>query len=280
MRAFIVIILVVLGTGETCADLGSVISSFRVGWPYGLADHYCPSVVRDRSYVYAVYATSDGDYLDKYTPEGEFLSRTSLGGWGFWSTGSDNCHLGDAFIALLWPDCILFFNKDNGSMIGSYRVASPTQYGIDNLCWDGTYYYVNHRQDYALFNRYTSSGSFAGVWQAPAWPSFFKPKAVAFAQCANSTPGRYLVATSTDNIQCLIDLRAGTVIAKWRFPGYPAYYGASVYGDAYPSSFGAACWQYGTSYDYSNWIYQIDIDARGAGSVLPASIGKIKAVYR
>ncbi|MGD8719576.1 MAG: hypothetical protein PVH29_12250 [Candidatus Zixiibacteriota bacterium] len=71
----------------------------------------------------------------------------------------------------------------------------------------------------------------------------------------------------------------GSVVATWLKSFHN--WGSAVCGDAAPSSYGASLW--GLSYDWDTdvfTVYQTDIDARGATNVVPASVGKIKAIYR
>jgi hypothetical protein len=72
----------------------------------------------------------------------------------------------------------------------------------------------------------------------------------------------------------------GSLVGSWPIP-FSGFHLAGVCGDAYPSSYGASLWEI-TQNDGNNsyWVYQTDIDARGATNVLPASLGKVKAIYR
>ena len=47
-----------------------------------------------------------------------------------------------------------------------------------------------------------------------------------------------------------------------------------------PLNYGAALWLRGSLENSTVWVYEVDVEARGATSVLPASVGKIKAIYR
>jgi hypothetical protein len=68
----------------------------------------------------------------------------------------------------------------------------------------------------------------------------------------------------------------GSLVATWTFGGQ--YLMHISYGDSSnPGVYGAAIWGVATSpYD----VWEVDIDARGASSVMPASIGQVKALYR
>lgn len=273
-----IIIIVCAAALGTCAyaRVGSVISSFHIGNPGSISVY--GSLYRDPSHVYAVWDYGGQNYLRRYTATGSFVNQVYIGYRDEGIGDADHCHLGRPYFAFVDLFDLTVINANDGSIAASFAIKGPGTWRPYNVMWDGKYYYVNQFMDYGVFNRYTSAGSLAGKWAAAGWPSGMRSSGVAFAHRFDNVAGRYLLAAAAGR-SCAINMVNGSLIATWPLP-LDSCYGA-VYGDAAPSSYGAAMWVH--SYIYPpgrNWAYQIDVGARAAASVLPASLGKVKAIYR
>ena len=269
----------------TCAyaEVGSVISSFYMGystyrvWRFG--------IYRDASYVYSLYDQYNQDiFLYCFTPSGSYLwYRLADRGGSLEYGGSDRCHLGSGYLSYLADSYLRFVDTSNPfPPVGSFSVRSPGTWKANNLVWDGRYYYVNYYTDYGVFNRYTPAGALVGTWAVAGWPPGVSAGEVAFSRTFNSAAGRYLIAGGA-SAGYIFNMKGGYLLGSWRNPSALRWDRGAVCGNAYPSSYGSAFWCHASGRPVGrieSWAYQIDIDARGASSVLPASLGKVKAIYR
>ncbi len=279
MKRIIVALLLAALAGQASATLGSIISSFQIAKEtYRL---HVDSVYRDPNYVYHLWYFGPMGYLNVRTPAGSFVRTIQLSYYEY-SYESDRCHLGHPyFTSLDMLGWVNFINIETGyiNFNWSFSVRNGGSWPT-NILWDGHYYYVNGGKDYGAFRRFTPTGSLAGTWVAAGWPAGMMSQGIAFAHNVNAASGRYLVAAPRPSFNyCVIDMDTGSLVATWP-KTFPSYFGA-VYGDGSSPSFGATLWE--CSYFESTevtWIYQTDLNARGATNVLPASIGKIKAIYR
>jgi hypothetical protein len=268
----------------TCAyaEIGSVISSFYMGYSTYRVWYF--GIYRDASYVYALYDQYDNNYIVKYTPTGSVVNWPMIHHSGFSYYGeADRCHLGAGYLAYIGDLTLWCADYNFCQHVASFPVVAPT--GVPrNLTWDGQYYYVNTWSDGGVFNRYTPAGALVGTWAAAGWPSGVSAGGVSFSKTFNNASGRYLVAVAGDNRMYTFNMAdGGSLVGSWLIPAPTYGYRGAVCGDAYPASRGAALWVhycFGTGDRPTSWAYQIDINAPGATSVLPASIGKIKAIYR
>jgi len=97
-----------------------------------------------------------------------------------------------------------------------------------------------------------------------------------YAQCGNNASGPYFLAgAGYSDWYCMTTFPGGSLVATWRL-GSP-YLTHMSYGDSSnPGVYGATIWATTNSRN----VREIDIDARNAAGILPASLGKIKAIFR
>jgi hypothetical protein len=288
MKRIIVGLVLAATVGQASAAVGSIINSFPIAYftpganePYGIA--------RDPSYIYVgFWSRSAPDYLRSYTAAGAPVGSVTLSGIEE-CRFMGPCHLGAGYLFVLddrnTGDVLAFIRKDTGSLISSFPVLgggagvlSPT------VAWDGMYYYAAGSFSQGEFNLYDTAGSLVRTWKAAGWPSHITGiGTLAFAHCAGGASGRYLVACPYWGYErsCIVDINTGSLVATWRLPyTYGDVAVGLAYGDASPPSYGATCWVNWSVMGIGWWALQIDVDARGATTVLPASVGKIKAIYR
>jgi hypothetical protein len=276
MKRIIVVFLLAALAGQAGATVGSIISSFHAGGPAPMIDNYV--IYRDSTYVYQITKHSLATYFGTFTPSGEPVKGEELKPYGpryggFYDTG--HCHLGESYFVTLSDEGLSPINTRTATMIEPIGFIEG-----NSVSWDGQYYYV-YSDDYDAFCLYTPAGSFVRTWLPSGWPAGMVCYRAAFSRRANNASGRYLIVTTDSNVDYnyIFDMDTGSVVATWLKSFHN--WGSAVCGDAAPSSYGASLW--GLSYDWDTdvfTVYQTDIDARGATNVVPASVGKIKAIYR
>lgn len=286
MKKRILVLVSILAAAHAVATVGSVISSFKFvnggtsGYPYGLERGLdCLYVMMDTvQYSYPYYT------LQKYSAAGAFQGEVRLPEER-WCRGLAPCHLGAGYLATLEYEALglAVFNVNNGSFVYSFAASAPGGGRAWDLAWDGKYYYVTGQTNLGEFRRYTSSGSFAGVWVPSGWPAeLTSTGGIAFAHRFKNRSGDYLVCGSgTPNQPAFaLNCATGARVGSWFIPHQPWRSGG--YGNSsQPQTYGAACWVLAyPGYYEGNWIYEIDIDARDADAIAPASLGQMKAIYR
>jgi hypothetical protein len=254
--------------------IGSVISSFDISYTgYG--------ILAQGNYVYlSGQVLTWGNYILTYNHSGTRLRsvRIDPGNQDPLYSGS-RTHLGPGYMALLDyyntnSYLKIFSISGGGPPVSSFRVSPSFPW---NCFWDGEYYYVNAFGERNLFRRYSRYGVSSGTWTCAAWPaSMAECRGAEYAQRGNNGSGPYFVAGGgTSYRYCMTTFRGGSLVRTWTYSG--TYLTHVSYGDSSnPSTYGAAIWA--TTRSYAVW--QIDIDARNASTVMPASLGKVKAIYR
>jgi hypothetical protein len=261
--------------------LGSIISSF-VLVPKS-TDPATYGIYRDASYVYAVKYDPPNYFIEKYTPAGSSISTIPCPGFRLgYPRDEDHTHLGSGYLCVVagYANQVQIISTSTGSTVRSWTPNPKGKPFSMNITWDGTHYYFNGPEDKGLFYRYTSTGAPAGTWTASGWPaSMWACGGVGFAKSALGKSGRYLVCTSYGSWEpgCIINLDNGSCVstfATWRTNSQ----GLTV-GPGAPSSYGETAWMcwynFGGAYKMA-----LQVDLEGIIAVTPASIGKIKAIYR
>jgi hypothetical protein len=252
------------------ATIGSVISSFPIGRYYGIH--------REANYVYISEREYDYNYLRTYTLNGTYLGRVQLinGNTTPLRSGS-RTHLGSGYVAFGDTNdrAIKVFRLSGGVPV--IRLNLPTT--PQNTFWNGEYYYVNTWVDKGLFRQFTRTGIYAGTWTCAGWPAtMIECRGAEYAQRGNKGEGPYFVASvgSSARPMCMTTFPGGSLVRTWYGPGGAV--NNLAYGDSSnPGVYGAAIWAIQYSPDY---VLEFDIDARNASTVVPASLGKVKAIYR
>ncbi len=267
--ACVVAIAVLQAAAPARATIGSIISSFPIGRYHG--------IYREGNYVYISENVNNYNYLRIYTLTGTYLRRVRLINGNVYSLRSGSrTHLGAGYVALGDTNdrAIKVFRLSGGNPVTSYPVITP-----QNIFWDGDYYYVNRWGDKGGFRRYTRTGANAGTWNCVGWPAtMLECHGAEYARRGNYGEGPYFVASPGQGSKpcCITTFPAGSLVSTWTVTNGQVWHLA--YGDSSkPSTYGAAIWgiQYSPYY-----IIEFDIDARGASAVMPASLGKVKAIYR
>jgi hypothetical protein len=261
--------------------LGSIISSFVLC--ASAQDPATYGLYRGASYVYAVKGTAATRDLYKYTPAGSLVSTMNCPGFALgYPRDEDHTHLGSGYLCVVagYAQEIRILSTSTGGTVSSWRPDPKGNPFTMNITWDGTYYYVNGPEDKGLFYRYTSAGTKAGTWTATGYPATMGfLGGVGFARSALGESGRYLVCVSYGSHEpgAIIDLGNGSCVSTfgtWQTNGQ----GLTV-GPGYPGSYGETAWMcwynFGGAYKMA-----LQVDLEGLISVTPASLGRVKALYR
>ena len=260
---------------------GSVISSFRLS---GYSAPYANGIYVGDSYVTSIYCNATGrDYFYRYRFNGTLVGSYGLNGTSS-PQGGDSAHLGGGYVSLVDPSTsrLLVFRANGGTPVTSFAVSGPGSGNLQDVMWTGSYYEVTDHLGNGRFNRYTSTGSFAGMVAYNGWPAAMTSiGAAAFSDVANGRSGSYLVASSRANGQpsCIINIGgSGSLVATFGMPPYFAS-GGCCGRSSKLQKYGTAYW---TTWIVADgiWCYEVDIGGKGATGVVPSSLGKVKSIYR
>jgi hypothetical protein len=267
------------GGGAQSDAIGSSIRSFRMT---GLVAPYALGIYRDPSYVYGIgYTGSSTAYLLRFTSTGSSTGSFAITGVGQ-PRDADRAHLGAGYLSFVDANTLrcYIFRTSGGAAVSSFP-CSGSPYPL-NVFWDGSYYCVNGSSNRGLFYRYTTSGSSDGTWSCAGWPAGITVAGgAALANAGNNTTGTpYFVACSwsAGEPMLMTTYPGGSLVRTWSMPNSNG--NGICYGDSSnPSTYGASIW--------ANWYtgsglyaFEIDINARNASNVTPASLGKVKSLYR
>jgi hypothetical protein len=250
--------------------LGSVISSFRAGdrWQRD----YCIS--RDNSYVYVIkdYQEGGGSPLIAYTPDGKFAFSSKVAAHHF---EADHSVLGDGYMAAIhWYGGfdIYDYSVYSGSIVGSWAPLEK-MYAYAFIP-GGRYKYVlsgEYAQDYYIY-QFTTEGSLVC-----SFSTGLESGALAATDTFAGRDGEYLIVAKHWNRY--VYSTSGSLIASFEhYQSGRSNYGC-VCGPGYPANYGTTLWYIqSTSHPYDAYVFQAYL---GNGvPVVPASVGKVKALFR
>jgi hypothetical protein len=249
-----IVIAAACAAAPTFGAVGDVISSFP--WPNAR------NAYRDADYVYCVVGTNT---LRRYTAGGSLVGTVALSGLTA-ADDADHCVAGGGRMTVLGGSNQIFeYRLSNGSLIRSYA-APPSTTGYAYFP-AGAYVYV-HSETY--INRYTTAGSFVSSFQVS-----YSAGPIAATNRFNDRAGDYVIVGSRIALSASVYTGTGSLVRSFVMPAVT--YGC-VCGPGAPSSRGTTYWcnlRMGTDF----YAYQIDLGNTNA-AVTPASIGKIKTLYR
>ena len=261
----LVLILTLFTAGACHARVGSVISTFS---PWHNYREVVDTIYRDGEFVYGVVRdeTKPWTAIYKYTPSGSFVA----GGPGLDPYGSygdtDHSTLGSGCFSVVFDgNTVQDIDLLSGSVVNSWAPFS----GIKGYAYipGGRYKYVS---DGNCVYRYTAGGSLAS--------SFFVPAGVSSVSATGAfcgQKGEYIVVTK--DADATVFNTSGKQVTKFRLPKFSIKNFSSVCGVGYPAECGTTFWCLEAIY-YGVYVCQISI---GNGvAVEPASVGKIKALFR
>ncbi len=254
----------------TYGEVGSVISSFRVNVIY--PPEMTVGVYRGADYVYILtFDYGENFYLIAYTPDGTKAGWVELGylpfGPGILPTGVDHSVLGTGYLSIPFDTFgyLLTYSTSTGSLVDSIeREPYFDQYAFIS---GGRCIYVGLSHTvYRMTRAWSIVNSFAveGIL-------------LAATEDFNGGHGQYIIVEGGygSTAAAYIYTGAGSLVSTFSV----AYSGKdSGCGPGYPPSYGVTYWRFIKSAEDHGWCYQIDLG--GATAVTPASLGKVKALFR
>ncbi len=280
----VLVICVLLAAASTYAALGSIVSSFHIGKPINTT-----GVFRDASNVYVIsyLASKPYGFMRVYDTSGVFVRSATFASVQH-PGDSDRCHLGDGYIAV--PDYatgyLHFVNKSTGSTVSSFYATYPGGGTGYVSAWNGTYYFLSGYSGRGTFNLYTTAGSLVDSWAAAGWPyGSSAVSSLGAASRVNGLAGTYLVVTSASGMYdgcAALAFPSGALVQTWQRERSGQ---GGVCGPGYPSTLGETYWVSLRTYgEPTDWTFQYDLGNGSMGvtgsNIAPASVGKIKALYR
>ncbi|HUV86674.1 MAG TPA: hypothetical protein VMX79_06130 [bacterium] len=247
-------------------EVGSVISSFRVNVYY--PPEMTTGVYRDAAYVYIVtYDYGENFYLIRYTPDGTKAGTIGLGylpfGPALLPYGADHSVSGAGYVSFSFDDgYLLTYSTSTGSLVESIqREPYFDQYAFIP---GGRSIYVGLG---SVVYRMTRAWSVVNSFP-------FQGFLGAATEDFNGGHGQYII-TERYGTTAYVYAGTGSLVSTFS----TIHSGKdTVCGPGYPASYGTTYWRFiNTASDYG-WCYQIDLG--GATAVAPASLGKVKALFR
>ena len=252
------------------AGVGSIISSFHLGGLWGL--YYCIS--RDNSYVYVIrdYQVGGGSTLFAFMPNGKFAFSSGVGPF---NSEADHSVLGDGYMAVVhWYQGTRIYDyaASTGSVVGSW--APLEKMSAYAFIPGGRYKYVITR-DYPYSGylcRFTTEGSLAGSFSVGP-----EAGALAATDTFAGRSGEYLIVAKGSLMT--VYSASGSVVASYVHFQSPTSNHGCVCGPGYPAEYGTTLWYVQSVwYEYDAYVFQAYL-GNGVG-VAPASVGKVKALFR
>jgi hypothetical protein len=269
MRAVLVILICVLGCSAFATHPGSVVSSFYAApLRYGSVTYFPQGLTYGDGYIWVIYA--EGIATKRQFPTGSLLTTficpaPAWGGEIAWDSRRKYIYLISVWSGVYWVD------SRNGSIIGSFtnpRGAGPL-YGIEyNDYYPRSPIWVG---DYKKVFNLDTTGSVVKSFDLSTWPH----ASGAYAFDSDTAGGPYIFVAA---------VRAG--VAPWIYVVKPADFSVitSFVSPLYPSSLADIAWDGQYLWGLENceatvgWVKRFV--AHSSPNIEPASIGKIKALYR
>ena len=249
----------VLGAAALCAVVpasavvGDVVSSFA--WPGAL------NAYRDASYVYCVAGVNT---FRTYTVNGSLVRTVSLS--RLTDAGdADHSPTGPGYFAVIERSSVIFeYVVSNGSFVRSIEAGPGT---LGGGYFPGSAYVYVHVRPYVY--RFTTAGSLVGSFLVS-----YSAGPIAATDRFDARAGDYVIVGAQTAGNTMVYTGAGSVVTTFNVPA--ATYGC-VCGPGYPPSYGTTYWC-NLAVGSSRYAYQIDLG--NAVAVAPASVGKVKALFR
>ncbi len=236
---------------------------------------FVQGIYRDADYVYAVvgdYTNNRINYLYRYTPSGSFVENVRVlpGPYSVYGD-ADHSTLGTGYFAVIYGDnSVRDISMATGSLVSSWSPrADILGYGyIPN----GAYKYL--LAEGGGVYRYAATGSFVGSFAAAGGRS------IAVTDRFLGSGGEYVVVAH-DYVLVIYTASGSRVRSFPVKPAPRALLSGAMCGPGYPGECGVTLWCHyweGGGVWTNHFVYQLSL---GNGiSVEPASVGKVKALYR
>ena len=246
------------------AAVGSVVSSFKMT---GLGSPEATGIYRDWTYVYGILYSAGADYLAAYTPSGSLVRSVALP-QAQSPRDADHSTLGGGYVDVFdFGTKMLLTYKVNAEFVKAKPLPSDTT-AYAYIPGSSKYFVARDEMvfrytiDDVLVNKFYVGGYIGGLAATPVY---------------KGNDGEYVViGRSGTGGYSYVYTGAGSLIDSFVVPGAGTY--GSVVARAYPENLQRTYWcvqQIGTA----RWAYQVEVGGT-APAVAPASLGKVRAIYR
>jgi len=250
------------------AGPGSVISSFKItetgDSPFG--------AYRDADYVYVIHAAPFFHYAMKYTPAGSYVGYSEFWGCRYLPEDPDHSYLGSSYLSVAVETGVITYPKSGGSSVRwdhrdlveavgyAYRPGSP-------------YYFVTvwPPEDDIIIYRFNTGGSLISSF-VPGYGL-----KLAASDGFAGVGGEYLITFG--GLVCAVYEPGGSLVATFNHGAGHSLYGGTA-GPGYPVYYGTTLWALAKKSSVDNVVFQIDLGNEIIPAVAPASLGKVKALFR
>ena len=257
------------------AGVGSVISSFVAASESEHVNAW--AAYRDRAGPAVVYVLCEPPpHVRRFTTAGSLLS-TFLLETAEPMYGADATHLGSGYMGICGGGAnFKVVDLRTGYIVHSF----PTRSEYVDFFYDGNDYYFKAFGTAGDFDRYSTTGVYRGKVFYGGYPLNSWFGGAGYSRRFGGAAGSYVIVDLWSRaVTFAITHPGGSFVTAWHSPAYASGFGSSC-GPGAPSSYGPTFWAiYERPNERNGWLYQIDIGG-AIPAVEPASLGKIKAIYR
>ncbi len=267
LRAEITVCIVLfplVAAGATQASVGSVISSFKLS---GSAPPLATAIYRDWTYVYGVLQATGTNYLKSFTANGSVVGSRTLPRANRPRDADHSALGGGYFDTFDLGSKMLLTYTTGGDFVKSKPLPSDTT-AYAYIPGNRTYFIAREEMifrytlDDVLVNKFYVGGTIGGLAATPAYDG----RNGQYIIVGREGAGGYSYAYTG----------GGSLVDSFVVPGSGTH--GSVVGRAAPMNLARTYWC-NQNVAGARWAYQVDVGGTGIG-VAPASIGKIKTLYR
>jgi hypothetical protein len=270
IRLFVVVALCAAALAVPAyASLGSIIDSSLVADDWR---SFAYGVARDDTYLYYLGTEMHPAYDLHYTNFAGGSGIAYIGGWPAAHRDADASALGPGYFADVYrlgssgPFVITDFDINTGSAVASWAPLDLiVAYAYNPACG------IRYVSDgIGRIHRYNTAGSLLSSFITVGITGIAATNEFAGNQ------GEYIIATWGD--YWYVYDASGVEIERVRFPWEHASMKYSACGPGHPSEYGTTLWCIVSVYGEGSYLCQISL--HNATVVEPASVGRIKALYR
>jgi hypothetical protein len=175
-------------------------------------------------------------------------------------------------------------NLATGSVVSSFPASAAGGGALKDCAYNGTYYFSKGGNDGITFARYTTAGASAGTWTATGSSSITWCGGIDWTQYLNTATNGgsgYMVVYSQNPTSAanVVTYPGGSLVAWWDHAGTNGNTTGCFVGPPSNAAYGETCWANIRVGNNQYWCYEVDL-GNGASALTPASVGRIKAIYR
>jgi len=272
---FLALVVVALFTASAWGGPGSVISSFVAAAESEHVNAW--AAYRDRAKPAEIYVLCEPPaHVRRFSTAGSLLS-TFLLETAQPMYGADSTHLGSGYMGICGGEKdFKVLDLRTGKTISSFF----TRGAYVDFFYDGNDYYFKPFGMGGYFDRYSTNGVYKGSVFYPGYPLNSWFGGAGYSRRVAGAAGSYIIVDLWSRaVTFALTHPAGSFVTAWHSPADAAGFGSSC-GPGAPGSYGPTFWAiYERPNERNGWLYQIDIGG-AIPAVEPASLGKIKTIYR